>query len=97
MNNALTPNSLYSSPLSVLVMLVSVTTLAIISFDRMLGVVRPFHQHLKKKQSITIIIFIWIASALFAVPFAVYRIYTVRGRWVPSGYSYLASDVVYSL
>lgn len=87
----------FHSALSVLVMLVSVTTLAIISFDRMLGVVRPFHQHLKKKQSIAIIACIWLLSALFAVPFAIYRIYTVRGRWVPSGYSYLASDVVYSL
>ncbi|KAK3852539.1 hypothetical protein Pcinc_040874, partial [Petrolisthes cinctipes] len=59
-------------------MLVSVTTLAIISFDRMLGVVRPFHQHLKKRQSIAIIVVIWIASALFAIPFALYRRYTVR-------------------
>lgn len=78
-------------------MLVSVTTLAIISFDRMLGVVHPFHKHLKKKQSIAIIVCIWIASALLAVPFAIYRIYTVRKRWVPSGFSYLDRDVFFPL
>ncbi|KAK4291080.1 hypothetical protein Pmani_036061 [Petrolisthes manimaculis] len=59
-------------------MLVSVTSLATISCDRMIGVVRPFHNHLKKSYSLTIIIIIWVSSAVLAVPWAVYRVYTVH-------------------
>lgn len=62
---------------TVLVMMVSVTSLATISCDRMMGVVRPFHNHLKPWQSIAIIITIWTVSALLAVPFAIFRVYTV--------------------
>lgn len=62
---------------SVLVMMVSVTSLATISFDRMIGVIWPFHTHLKIWQSVTIIVVIWIVSTILAVPFAIYRIYTV--------------------
>lgn len=64
--------------IQVLVMMVSVTSLAVISCDRMMGVVRPFHNHIKPWQSIAIIFIIWTVSALLAVPFAVYRIYTVH-------------------
>ncbi|KAG0728907.1 Substance-K receptor [Chionoecetes opilio] len=63
-----------------LVMLVSVTSLATISFDRMMGVVRPFHTHLKIWQSVAIIAIIWVVSAVIALPFAFYRIYTVH-QW----------------
>lgn len=68
---------------TVLVMMVSVTSLATISCDRMMGVVRPFHNHLKPWQSIAIIFVIWTVSALLAVPFAVYRVFTVGKalRW----------------
>ena len=58
-------------------MMVSVTSLATISFDRMIGVVRPFHTHLKMWQCFVVIIIIWIVSAILAVPFGIYRIYTV--------------------
>lgn len=61
-----------------LVMMVSVTSLATISFDRMIGVIWPFHTHLKIWQSVTIIVVIWIVSTILAVPFAIYRIYTVH-------------------
>nr|XP_053643501.1 substance-K receptor-like [Cherax quadricarinatus]XP_053643502.1 substance-K receptor-like [Cherax quadricarinatus] len=64
--------------IQILVLFVSVTSLATISFDRMMGVVRPFHQHLKKWKSLTIIIIIWVSSATMAVPWAVYRVYTVH-------------------
>ncbi|XP_045608896.2 neuropeptide Y receptor type 2 [Procambarus clarkii] len=64
--------------IQMLVLFVSLTSLATISVDRMIGVVRPFHQHLKKRHSLTIIIVIWIVSALIAVPWAVYRVYTVH-------------------
>ncbi|XP_071527474.1 LOW QUALITY PROTEIN: uncharacterized protein [Panulirus ornatus] len=67
-----------SSDVEALVMLVSVTSLATISFDRMVGVVYPFHQHFKRWQSVGIIIFIWAASALLATPWAIYRVYTVH-------------------
>lgn len=74
--------TLYIYP-TVLVMLVSVTSLATISFDRMMGVVRPFHNHIKPWQSIAIIFVIWSVSAVLAVPFAIYRKYTVGQllRW----------------
>ncbi|XP_042215373.1 substance-K receptor-like [Homarus americanus] len=62
--------------IQMLVLLVSVTSLATISFDRMLGVVRPFHNHLKLWQSVAIIILIWISSAIIAVPWCIYRVYT---------------------
>ncbi|KAK8738487.1 hypothetical protein OTU49_003904, partial [Cherax quadricarinatus] len=61
-----------------LVMLVSVTSLATISFDRMVGVVSPFHQHLKRRHSLAIIVIIWVVSAMLSVPFGLYRVYTVR-------------------
>ncbi|XP_071527473.1 substance-K receptor-like isoform X2 [Panulirus ornatus] len=64
--------------IQMLVMMVSVTSLATISFDRMVGVVYPFHQHLKRWQSAVIILAIWVASALIAVPFGLYRVYTVH-------------------
>lgn len=62
---------------AVLVMLVSLESLATISCDRMMGVVRPFHTHLKTWQSLAIIIVIWVSSALLAVPWGLYRVYTV--------------------
>ena len=74
----------------VLVMLVSVTSLAIISFDRMIGVVYPFHTHLKHWQTHVIIACIWVYSIGFAVPFAQNRnfivsinlvIYEWCGKW----------------
>ncbi|XP_042215411.1 substance-K receptor-like isoform X2 [Homarus americanus] len=66
--------------IQMLVMLVSVTSLATISCDRMVGVVYPFHQHFKYWQSAAIILAIWIMSAAIAVPFGLYRVYTVH-RW----------------
>ncbi|XP_042215372.1 substance-K receptor-like [Homarus americanus] len=61
-----------------LVMLVSVTSLATISCDRMVGVVFPFHKHLKRWNYVAIIVAIWVVSAILALPFCFYRIYTVR-------------------
>ncbi|CAL4208995.1 unnamed protein product, partial [Meganyctiphanes norvegica] len=52
------------------VTLVSMTSIAVISFDRMLGVVRPFHRHLKNWMSLLIIIIIWIYAAALSTPFA---------------------------
>lgn len=66
---------------AVLVMLVSLASLATISCDRMMGVVRPFHTHLKTWQSLAIIVVIWVFSALLAVPWGLYRVYTV-GPWI---------------
>ncbi|KAG7172818.1 Substance-K receptor-like, partial [Homarus americanus] len=59
-------------------MLVSVTSLATISCDRMVGVVFPFHKHLKRWNYVAIIVAIWVVSAILALPFCFYRIYTVR-------------------
>lgn len=64
--------------IQMLVMLVSLESLATISCDRMMGVVRPFHTHLKTWQSLAIIIVIWVSSALLAVPWGLYRVYTVH-------------------
>ena len=60
-----------------MVQLVSVTSLAIISFDRMIGVVFPLHQHLEHWQTHAVLCFIWIYSLGMSVPFALYRKYTV--------------------
>ena len=62
---------------AVLVMLVSLASLATISCDRMMGVARPFHTHLKTWQSLAIIVIIWVSSAVLAVPWGLYRVYTV--------------------
>ncbi|XP_063885807.1 uncharacterized protein LOC135114064 isoform X1 [Scylla paramamosain] len=67
-----------SSDVEVLVMLVSLESLATISCDRMMGVVRPFHTHLKTWQSLAIIIIIWVSSAVLAVPWGLYRVYTIH-------------------
>ncbi|KAF2364334.1 G protein-coupled receptor rhodopsin-like [Trinorchestia longiramus] len=60
------------------VLLVSVFSLTVISLDRMLGIVRPFHRHINIFCARIIICFIWFCSAVLAVPFAIYRKYTVR-------------------
>ncbi|ROT61700.1 putative neuropeptide FF receptor 2, partial [Penaeus vannamei] len=59
-------------------MLVSVTSLATISFDRMIGVAYPFHKHLGAWGSRAIIVGFWVLSAVLALPFSFYRVYTVR-------------------
>ncbi|XP_063885809.1 substance-K receptor-like isoform X2 [Scylla paramamosain] len=64
--------------IQMLVMLVSLESLATISCDRMMGVVRPFHTHLKTWQSLAIIIIIWVSSAVLAVPWGLYRVYTIH-------------------
>ncbi|XP_042891769.1 substance-K receptor-like [Penaeus japonicus] len=64
--------------IQILVMLVSVTSLATISFDRMVGVVYPFHKHLGSWGSRAIIIGFWLLSAVLALPFSFYRVYAVR-------------------
>ncbi|CAL4059376.1 unnamed protein product [Meganyctiphanes norvegica] len=62
------------------VMLVSMTSLATISIDRMLGVARPWHRHLNSKQSCLIVISIWIYAFFMATPFGIYRVYRER-QW----------------
>lgn len=62
---------------AVLVMLVSLASLTTISFDRMMGVVRPFHTHLKTWQSLAIIVVIWVSAAVLALPWGLYRVFTV--------------------
>lgn len=64
--------------IQILVMLVSVTSLATISFDRMIGVAYPFHKHLGAWGSRAIIVGFWVLSAVLALPFSFYRVYTVR-------------------
>lgn len=64
--------------IQILVMLVSTLSLTVISYDRMLGIVRPFHKQLKMWHYDVIIVLIWILSAAFALPFMFYRVYTVR-------------------
>ncbi|XP_066972695.1 substance-K receptor-like isoform X2 [Macrobrachium rosenbergii] len=64
--------------IQIMVMLVSVTSLAVISFDRMLGIVRPFHVHLKQWQSLAIIFVIWVYSFVIAAPFGIHRVYTIH-------------------
>ncbi|XP_045608893.2 neuropeptide Y receptor type 2 isoform X1 [Procambarus clarkii] len=61
-----------------LVMMASVTSLAIISFDRMVGVVSPFHQHLKRRHAVAIIASVWLLAGLLALPFGFYRVYSER-------------------
>ncbi|XP_068235008.1 substance-K receptor-like isoform X2 [Palaemon carinicauda] len=64
--------------IQILVMLVSTLSLTVISYDRMIGIVRPFHKPPKIWQYNVIIILIWILSAALAVPFMLYRVYTIR-------------------
>lgn len=64
--------------IQMLVMLVSLASLATISFDRMMGVVRPFHTHLKTWHSLAIIVVIWGSSAVLALPWGLYRVFTVH-------------------
>ena len=66
--------------LTVTVMLVSVFSLTIISLDRMVGVALPFHRHLSHRASLLLIVAIWIIAPALAVPFAIYRIYSVGDR-----------------
>ncbi|XP_042858338.1 substance-K receptor-like [Penaeus japonicus] len=66
--------------LQMMVMMVSVLSLATISCDRMVGVVYPFHRHLRAWQSGIVIVVIWLVSAGIAVPFGLYREYTVH-KW----------------
>nr|XP_027234973.1 substance-K receptor-like isoform X2 [Penaeus vannamei]XP_027234974.1 substance-K receptor-like isoform X2 [Penaeus vannamei] len=63
-----------------MVMMVSVLSLATISCDRMVGVVYPFHRHLRAWQSFIVIGLIWVVSAGIAVPFGLYREYAVH-KW----------------
>ncbi|XP_064097011.1 substance-K receptor-like [Macrobrachium nipponense] len=64
--------------IQIMVMLVSVTSLAVISFDRMMGILRPFHVHLKQWQSLAIIFVIWVYAFVIATPFGFHRVYTTH-------------------
>ncbi|XP_037790442.1 substance-K receptor-like [Penaeus monodon] len=66
--------------LQMMVLMVSVLSLATISCDRMVGVVYPFHRHLRAWQSFIVIGLIWVVSAGIAVPFGLYREYAVH-KW----------------
>ncbi|CAL4082619.1 unnamed protein product, partial [Meganyctiphanes norvegica] len=59
-------------------MIVSVFTLATISIDRMLGVVKPFHRYLKARQAIIIVIIIWTFSSCISTPLGAYMDYTTK-------------------
>uniref|UniRef100_T1IX36 G-protein coupled receptors family 1 profile domain-containing protein n=1 Tax=Strigamia maritima TaxID=126957 RepID=T1IX36_STRMM len=61
-------------------MLAASFSLTIISFDRLIGIIKPFSIRMSKKTAIYIIIFVWIVAAGFASPPLFYRKYVER-QW----------------
>lgn len=66
--------------LEITCLLASVFSLTVISFDRLLGIVYPFHRRLDKMTARIIILAVWMAAMGIATPFIFFRTYKVR-QW----------------
>lgn len=60
--------------------LASVLSLATISLDRLLGIVRPFSRRLSKREAIYVVVGVWVLALGLASPLAVLRKFRHR-QW----------------
>lgn len=63
----------FNTYIQVMCVIASISTLSVISLDRFRGIVLTMKKKLNRKYSIIIILFIWLFSAIAALPIFIYR------------------------